>query len=146
MSEDDKVISIGSRKPWLQEQAENRKAHRAELSKKRKAKNKAHADHRDGLLRMLDEARALVEQGRLEGMIIVGRDPKTKHFYTDLMLDETTVPRTDLYAFIGCVETLSSELKDAAMMAPSIQPDGSISDPYENLEAAVDELEGDYFE
>lgn len=144
MSDDgSKVISIATRKPWHEEQAEERKQRRSEARQKKKELSEARADHKATQLQMLDEIRALVEQDKFEGLLIVGRDPKTKNFYNDFVLDVTTVPLNDYYAYAGVLQTLSTELMQCATMAPALMADGSTLDPYLE-EPEVVYLEGDF--
>lgn len=139
------IISISTRKPWHEEQQEKRRARRAESRKKRKEANEAKADHKASQLLMLDEIRKLVEEDKFEGLVIFGRDPKTKAFFNDFVLDVTTVPLNDYFAYAGVMQTVAGELMDCATMAPALMPDGSIQDPY--LEPTdVIYLEGDDFE
>lgn len=138
-----KVISLATRKPWHEEQAEKRRARRAENRKKKQDANQAKADHKAIQLQMLDDIRALVEAGRFEGLLIVGRDPKTKNFYNDFVLDVATVPLNDYYAYSGVLTTLATELSQCATMAPALMADGTTLDPYfEPAEIAY--LEGDF--
>ncbi|MBD9511614.1 hypothetical protein IB265_33200 [Ensifer sp. ENS10] len=136
------VISITTRKPWHEEQAEKRKARRSASQKKRKELSEAKKDHKHNQLQMLDEIRALVEADKFEGLLIVGRDPKTKNFYNDFVLDVTTVPLNDYYAYSGVLQTLATELQQCATMAPALMSDGTTLDPYVD-ESEVVYLEGD---
>lgn len=125
-----KVISLATRKPWHEEQTEKRRARRAETRKKKQDANLAKADHKATQLQMLDEIRALVEADKFEGLLIIGRDPKTKNFYNDFVLDVTTVPLNDYYAYSGVLTTLATELSQCATMAPALLADGSTLDPF----------------
>ncbi|OWZ90366.1 hypothetical protein B9J07_27650 [Sinorhizobium sp. LM21] len=124
------VISITTRKPWHEEQAEKRKARRATSRKKRKDLDQAKRDHKFNQLVMLDEIRALILEDKFEGLLIVGRDPKTKNFFNDFVLDVTTVPLNDYYAYSGVLQTLAAELQQCATMAPALMSDGTTLDPY----------------
>jgi hypothetical protein len=137
------VISLATRKPWHEEQAEKRKQRRSDAQKKRHEKNQAKKDHKTTQLQMLDEIRALVEADKFEGLLIVGRDPTTKNFYNDFVLDVTTVPLNDYYAYAGVLQTLAVELQQCATMAPALMADGSTLDPYLE-EPEVVYLEGDF--
>jgi hypothetical protein len=125
-----KVISILTRKPWIEEQAEKRRKRRSDGQKKRHDKNKAVQDHREAMLTLLDEVRELVEAGKFEGLIMFGRDPKTKTFFNDFVLDVSNVPLNDYFGFAGLLDVVSLELKQSATMAPAMMNDGSILDPY----------------
>jgi hypothetical protein len=124
------VISLATRKPWHEEQAEKRKARRSDGQRKRFEKDKAKKDHKTGMLIMLDEVRALIEAGKFEGLMIFGRDPNSKAFFNDFILDVGTVPLNDYFGFAGLLDTVSLELKQCATMAPALMNDGSIEDPY----------------
>ncbi len=139
------IISITTRKPWHEEQQEKRRAQRAESRRKRKEASEAKADHKHNQLLMLDEIRKLVEEDKFEGLVIFGRDPKTKAFFNDFVLDVTTVPLNDYFAYAGVMQTVASELMDCATMAPALLSDGSIQDPYLEPPEVI-YLEGDKFE
>ena len=138
-----KVISLSTRKPWHEEQAEKRRERRSAGQKKRHELNQAKKDHKATQLQMLDEIRALVEADKFEGLLIVGRDPKTKNFFNDFVLDVTTVPLNDYYAYSGVLQTLATELQQCATMAPALMSDGSTLDPYLE-EPEVVYLEGEF--
>lgn len=139
------VISLMTRKPWHEEQQEKRRARRAESRRKRKEKNEARANHKLTQLQMLDEIRKLVEEDKFEGLMIFGRDPKTKVFFNDFVLDVSTVPLQDYFAYAGLMQTVAGELMDCATMAPAMLSDGTIEDPYlEPVE--IVEMEGDFEE
>ncbi|MBY3231858.1 hypothetical protein [Rhizobium laguerreae] len=137
------VVSLLTRKPWHEEQAEKRRQRRADSRKKRKELSEAKADHKATQLAMLDEIRKLVEEDKFEGLLIVGRDPKTKNFYNDFVLDVTTVPLNDYYAYSGVLATLATELNQCATMAPALMADGSTLDPYMEPPEVV-YMEGDF--
>lgn len=138
-----KVISLSTRKPWHEEQAEKRRQRRSAARKKRKELSEAKADHKQSQLNMLDEIRALVEADKFEGLLIVGRDPVTKNFFNDFVLDVTTVPLNDYYAYAGVLTTLATELNQCATMAPALMADGSTLDPYLEPPETI-YLEGDF--
>ena len=124
------VISLMTRKPWHEEQQEKRRERRATSRRKRQEKNEARANHKLNQLQMLDEIRKLVEEDKFEGLMILGRDPKTKVFFNDFVLDVSTVPLHDYFAYAGVMQTVAGELMDAATMAPAMLSDGTIEDPY----------------
>lgn len=131
------VISIATRKPWHEEQAERRRERRSAAQKKRQEKNQAKKDHKAMQLLMLEEIRKLVEEDKFEGLVIAGRDPKTKAFYNDFVLDVTTVPLTDYFAYAGMLQTIAAELMQCATMAPALLADGTIQDPYLEPEEVI---------
>lgn len=138
------IISITTRKPWHEEQQEKRRARRAEARRKRKEASEAKADHKANQLLMLDEIRKLVEEDKFEGLMIIGRDPKTKAFFNDFVLDVTTIPLNDYFAYAGVMQTVAGELMDCATMAPALMADGSIQDPFLEPPEEIYLDEGDY--
>lgn len=126
---DDKVISFKSRRSFIQEQKEIEEVKAAEEAKTAETKSESAIKHKETLLKMLDEARGLVEKDLLENVLIVGRHTETKLFYTDLAFDPHNMPAQDYFTYIGCLETLKIELADTAAMAPCLQPDGQVIGP-----------------
>ena len=112
------IISFTSRKQVEQ----------ARLFEEVEAQEKAFADemaqHQARLLQILDDTRRLVVEGKLEGLIVVGRDPSTRYFYTQIDLDIPGTSLNDVYPFIGLLESLKLEMADSAMMAPAMMADG----------------------
>lgn len=76
----------------------------------------------------LKVAAKLAEEGRLSGMILLGLDPVTGLFYTDVNL--ASVERSELFAYMGLLSTILTEIQEKASMAPTIDADGSVIDPY----------------
>lgn len=144
MTEETKVISIATRQPWHEEQMEKRRQRRSDAQKKRYERDRAKQDHRATQLQMLDEVRALVEAGKFEGLLIVGRDPATKNFFSDFVLDVTTVPLNDYYAYAGLLQTLAGEIQECATMAPALMADGTTLDPYLEPTEVIYLDEGDF--
>lgn len=91
------------------------------------------------LITILNQAKDLVENGRLEGFVMMGRDPMSGLFYTEVALRDPFVTKNDLYAYIGCLEAIKVELSDAAMMAPAIIAGGVIVDPEQEEARLADE-------
>lgn len=89
---------------------------------------------RDLMLEMVDKVRVLIEEGKIEGLILLGRDPATKYFHSQVCLMEPAVERHDLFAYAGYLDTIRLELIDHATMAPFMTPEGLIEDPYEEPE------------
>jgi hypothetical protein len=125
----DNVISFGSRKPWREEKAAERRQKKSEGQRRRRDKTEAQKELRETTLETLDKVRALVTAGKLEGLVIVARDPVSKHFLTDVCFDERVTPTGDMFAWAGVLATLEMEVKENATMAPSVQLDGTIIDP-----------------
>jgi hypothetical protein len=126
----DNVIAFGSRKPLEQHQAEEAAAALAI----EEAEEKRATEHQALCLSTLDKLKGLVEAGRLSGLIILGRDPQTKLFLTETVLDATVTPATEMFAYVGVVETLKVELTEYASMAPALMTDGSVNDPWAEVE------------
>jgi hypothetical protein len=120
------VISFTSRKPVEQDAAE--------LAAFQEQQAVAHAqalsEAQESILKGLDEVKALVLAGRLEGLVLVGRDPTTDLFHSQILLPLATVPRQKLFGYMGMLDCLKIELSDNALLAPSVMEDGSILDPY----------------
>jgi len=82
------------------------------------------------MLEGLESVRKLILAGRLEGVVLMGRDPTTDLFHSQVLLPVAGVPRHKLYGYVGMLEGLRLELLDNAMMAACVQEDGTILDPY----------------
>ena len=85
----------------------------------------------------------LVEQGRVEGLMLIAKDAHTGLFYTTSTLREPFVQREDLFGYIGVLDTMKLELSDQAAMAPTITLSGDVLDPYEDPDE-TDDYEDDY--
>jgi hypothetical protein len=86
-------------------------------------------EQKRNLLARIDRLRLLVQQDRIEAFCLVGQDPVTGYFVTEVCLDPHA-SRTELFGFVGVIETLKLELSEHASMAPFMDLDGGISDPY----------------
>lgn len=82
------------------------------------------------ILDKIDQLRSLVEQGRIDGLVFVGQDPVTGYFITELCL-EPDLNRTELFGYMGVLETVKLELSEQAAMAPVMTLAGAILDPYD---------------
>jgi hypothetical protein len=123
------VIDIKTRRPWALARAEAQKARRKAKRQEKKEAKEGIEEHKAAMLEVLDGVRKLVEAGRLEGLLLIAREPKTKHFFTEVVLDDRIITNNDLHSFVGCLETLKIELADGAAMAPALMLDGSTIDP-----------------
>lgn len=123
------VIDIKTRRPWALARAEAQKARRKAKRQEKKEAKLGVEEHRAAMLEVLDGVRKLVEAGRLEGLLLIAREPTTKLFFTEIVLDDRIIPNNDLHSFVGCLETLKIELADGAAMAPALLLDGSTIDP-----------------
>ena len=83
---------------------------------------------------LLDDLKALVAQGRLTGLIVIGLDPLTDNFMTEVRMAGPQVGREKMFAYVGILETLKAEVMDAAMMAPMVTSKGEVIDPYDEPE------------
>lgn len=90
-------------------------------------------ERRKNILDRIDQIRHLVAQGRIEDFLFVGRDVETKHFLTEIALNPSN--RTEIFAFVGITNALNLELTERAQLAPTLLPDGSVLDPYQDEEA-----------
>lgn len=84
-----------------------------------------------GLLEILDSVRKLVEQGRVDGLILLAHDPLSGLFNTQISMREGVVPRRDYATYLGGLTALQMELMDMVQMAPCVNEEGLIVDPYE---------------
>jgi len=123
------VIDLKTRRPYAVAKAEEAKQRRAAKRQQKKLQADGRQEHRDAMLEILGAVTKLVEEGQLEGLVIVARNPATKYFFTDVCLDDRVIPMNDLHAYVGCLETLKIELADGAAMAPAILYTGETIDP-----------------
>ncbi|PZR92266.1 MAG: hypothetical protein DI537_13850 [Stutzerimonas stutzeri] len=122
----DNVIAFGSRKPLAQHEADEEAAAIAI----EQAQEKRASEHQELCLKTLDRLKELVSEGRLSGLMIIGRDPESKLFLTETVLDATVTPVGEMFAYVGVVETLKAELVEYASMAPALLTDGTVADPW----------------
>jgi hypothetical protein len=129
------VISFNTRRSIEQDAAEL-EAHKVAAEA---ALAEALSEAQEALLKGLDDVRNLIISGRLEGFVLLGRDPSTDLFHSQVLLPTAAVPRHKLFAYIGMLDCLKLELSDAAAFAPSVMEDGTILDPY--LDDGIEEFE-----
>ncbi len=86
-------------------------------------------EQKKNILDRIDQLRHLVEQDRISGMVLIAQDPITGYFLTDICL-EPDLNRTELFGFVGVLETVKLEISEAATMAPVMDLTGTIVDPY----------------
>lgn len=124
------VIDLKTRRPYWTVQREQKSAKRKARRLRKSEQDQARSEHQAAMLTCLTGLMRLAEEGKLEGLILLAREPKSKLFLTDIVLDERVIPPNDLHSFIGCMTTLQMELADAAAQsAPALLLDGSIVDP-----------------
>lgn len=94
----------------------------------------AHKAHKEANLKILHQVRTLIEEDKLEGLIVIGRQKGGNAFLTELAFDEKVIPLADLGAYVGVIEALKLEFVEDAQMAPMLQPDGTLLDPTEPID------------
>lgn len=131
----DNVISLKHRKALVTVQMEEAKT-----------KDELTEIHKAALLKVLAGVTKMVEDDRLESLVILGRDP-----VTGLMMTETLFPGTEktmphAFAYLGLLETVKLEMSDLASMSPYLTVEGKIIDPYKNMmsEEEAEEFEGSF--
>lgn len=130
MSDERRVIDLKSRKPFAQARAEETKRKRAATRKAKKDAADAVMSHREAVIETLEGMIKMVRAGELEGLVCVMRNPATKLFMTDVVMDDRIIPPNDLHAYVGVIETLKLELADsAAANAPALLIGGEVVDP-----------------
>lgn len=136
---DGNVIDMKTRRPYWSVEKERKRANRSSKRRIKREQMEAREEHRDAMLSCLSGLTRLVQEDKLEGLLIIAREPTSKLFLTDVVMDDRIIPSNDLHAFIGCMETLKIELADAAAMAPALMLDGSVIDPEEHIAFEEDE-------
>ena len=128
MNQPSNVISLASRKPIEVEEAEALEAHKAEIE----AKDNADQAARGYQIQALDDIRARLAAGDIDGFVLIGHSPK------GCFLTEVAIPQTAnaivTMAYLGALEAIRLELADSAQMMPQMINDGSIIDPNEGIE------------
>lgn len=118
MNDNKKVIDLKSRKP---------------LAEKMDEVSTAEELNRQTQLYAIDSLRGLVEKGEIEGLILIGRHPRTGIFYYDCAFpmreDSEGCTPQEAIAYAGFLETVKMQFADLASWAPCVLPDGSIFQP-----------------
>lgn len=89
---------------------------------------------RDECIELLQKAMALVEAGRLRGLVLIGIDPATDYFFNEIRLGGPSVGRHNMFGYMGILDALKIELFDASSMSPTISVDGNVVDPFDAME------------
>lgn len=120
------VISISSRKPLVQQMAED--AERAEEERR----DQAERDQMfiDLQLKVLDDVRLQIKNGTLSDLIVISRSPETGMFMQDMILNPSTAKSSVVFGLVGILECMKLELTEVASMAPTIMSDGAIIDAH----------------
>jgi hypothetical protein len=124
------VVSMSSRRPLEVEQAEQELMDAAE----EEVRLTALSENQLEMIATLEATMQLVTSGRLEGFVLLGRDPSTGIFLTEVHLAPVSVSKVDMFAYVGCMDVLKMELAEIAAMAPLMTKDGEIIDPFENVD------------
>ena len=119
----DNVISLTSRKTLTEEKAEQ---------------DKEKADSIGFHMQELGKISALVAAGRLEGLVILGRDPTTGMFLADIHAPADGISPESAMIYIGYLEMLKLEMAEIAALAPVMMSDGSRLDPFEEGEEEIE--------
>ena len=132
MNDDEqKVISLTSRRPWQQEQQEQAEAAKEEAEIEELKEQEAKNEYEKRLREFAEDVLRLVVNGTIDSLIVVGQNAESGLFYTDLLLPTKQRGINCTFGFIGALETLSLELKESASVAPCILSDGKVIDPNE---------------
>jgi hypothetical protein len=132
---DEKVISLISRRPLIEEQKEAADIAAAVDS----SMTKSASENQEMIVEALEGMIARAKEGRVEGLMMMARDPLSGLFYQSMIIGWPAVPREQWFSYLGAMESLRMELVDMTQMAPTMLPDGSTLDPWEN--ADVEEFE-----
>jgi hypothetical protein len=81
----------------------------------------------DRIVMLIEKVRELVRIGKITQCVFVGRGPENRHFLTEIVLAPES--ETEIFGFVGVLETLKLELTERALLAPALLPDGSLLDP-----------------
>lgn len=117
----DNVISLGTRKTLDEDRAELRQAEEV---------HQQHLDaaaelHKKNLLKMLDDTKARVETGDIDGLCMAGRNPHNGAFLSTALLNASST-RVDTYlAYSGILGAMQFDMIDLANSGPHMNPDGS---------------------
>lgn len=82
------------------------------------------------LLKALEKLTVLAQDGRLGGFILLAQDERTGYFLSELDLPDE-FNRHEVHGFVGLLEALKLELCERSALAPFINLDGHVVDPYE---------------
>jgi hypothetical protein len=117
----DNVVRLGTGQSLAEENAEYERvlaAHQEHLDEAAEA-------HHKNLLTLLDNTRALVEAGKLDGLCIAGRNPENGTFMSVITLN-TSDTRVDTYhAYAGVLGSMQQDVSDLACSGPFMNSDGS---------------------
>lgn len=117
---DDNVISIGSRKPLHEEKKEREERKKASDERVEESA----VQNKENLLFMLNQAIKLVEEGNMDSMVIVGRNPSNGLFFSEIVMDDTIKQANVCYSFVGALEASKAELLDDAVGGPHMDATG----------------------
>lgn len=133
------VIHLGSRKPLDEVIAEESKRELEEME----AEDAAVTEYQERMLDLLEKLKVLVGQGRLTGLVVLGMDPMTDMFLTEVHLNSPDIERQDLFGYMGLLEMIKIEMSEGASMAPVITSAGAILDPWDQPDQSEFDFEDD---
>jgi hypothetical protein len=125
----DNVISLKSGKPLVQTEEDERLA-----------EEKAKAEQVAFMLQELDKIRNLVATGRIEALIVTGRDVETDLFIADVICGPVVSPAQAI-RYLGHLEMLKLEMSELASMTPVLMTDGQKLDPNDDTIDIADDDE-----
>lgn len=120
MSEDDNVIAFGSGKPVAVEKVE--KAERKKVLDERTEESVV--ANKERILFMLNQAIKLVEDDKIDSLVIIGRNPSSGMFFSEIIMDQTIAQASTCYSFVGALEASKVELLDDAVSGPHMDCNG----------------------
>lgn len=83
-------------------------------------------------LDVLGRMEQMARDGRIGGFLLVAQDNVTGYFMHELQIPAEG-DLHELFGFIGILENIKLELAERTAMAPMVNLDGKIVDPYEEL-------------
>jgi hypothetical protein len=122
----DNVISLGTRRPYTEELREKHQA----IEKEKHDEDEITKLTKECLLDSLAKLTKLAESGRLESLIIAGRDGHSGLFLTDMVFPGESKFNQHAFSYVGLLETLKLEMADCAMMSPVLGLDGKEINPH----------------
>lgn len=133
------VIHMGTGRPLDEVIAEQSEQELLEIE----AEDMELSEYQESMIAMLDRVMKLVAEGRLVGLMVLGKDPVTDLFLTEVHLRCPHIDRQDMFSYMGVLETLKLEMSEAASMAPVITSTGTILDPFEEPDQSEFDFEDD---
>ena len=119
MSNDD-VINLNTKKSF------------AELVKERerledayeKVKVQSISDNKTALLKILNHIKKMVEDDKLDGLVVAGRNPENGLFFSEILMNEEITRANIHYAYAGVLDMMKMEMLDDATSGPHMDHNG----------------------